>query len=84
MKTVVIDGIEIPVADKLYTAIYNAGYNDRNEKAYDDMMTAVGIFITQAGEMAEKNWCTSQVDMLHRLFGAVLSGKEYAEWEPEK
>lgn len=84
MKTVIIDGIEIPIADKLYDEIYSKGFKDSQEKYYDEMMSAVGLFIVQCGEMAEKNWCTSQVDMLHRLFGAVLSGKEYAEWEPEK
>lgn len=50
---------------------------------YDDMASAVALFIAQCGEMAEKNWCPSQVDMLKRLFGAVLSGVEYANYEPE-
>lgn len=47
------------------------------------MASAVALFIAQCGEMAEKNWCPPQVDMLKRLFGAVLSGVEYADYEPE-
>jgi len=50
---------------------------------YDDMASAVGLFIAQCGEMAEKNWCPSQVEMLKRLFGAVLKGCEYADYERE-
>lgn len=50
------------------------------QERYDDMASAVGLFIAQCGEMAEKNWCPAQVDMLERLFGAVLKGVEYSEW----
>lgn len=45
---------------------------------------AVAMFIRECGEMAEKNWCPSQVDMLERLFGAVLHDCEYADWTPEE
>lgn len=46
----------------------------QNEKiSKEDAMNigakAVGLFIVQCGEMAEKNWLPSQVDMLERLFG---------------
>lgn len=44
----------------------------------------LGTFIVQCGTMAEENWCPSQVDMLERLFGAVLKGVPYAEWEPDE
>jgi len=49
----------------------------------DAMSVAVGTFIEQCGKMAEENWCPAQVDMLERLFGAVLHGVKYDEWERE-
>ena len=48
----------------------------------DKMSGLVGEFINQCAAMAEENWCPSQVDMLERLFGAVLRGCKYDEWEP--
>ena len=39
---------------------------------------AVNLFIKQCGEMAEANWCPSQVEMLQRLFNAVLNNEPYA------
>ena len=55
---------------------------DVEQQNFDDMASAVGLFVAQCGEMAEKNWCNSQVVMLHRLFGAVLSGVEYKDYIP--
>jgi len=52
-----------------------------SETVYDDMASAVVLFIAQCGEMAEQNWCPAQVEMLQRLFGAVLKGCEYADYE---
>ena len=49
------------------------------EKAVD----VVYYFVNQCKEMAEVNWCASQVFDLVRLFGAVLSGTDYAE-QPEE
>lgn len=46
------------------------------------MSGLVGEFINQCGAMAEENWLPSQVEMLERLFGAVLNGCKYDEWEP--
>jgi len=43
---------------------------------------AVSFFINQCCEMAEANWCPSQVEMLKRLFNAVLKNEPYAE-QPE-
>ena len=48
-------------------------------RIYEDL---VGEFINQCGAMAEENWLLSQVEMLERLFGAVLHGCKYDEWEP--
>ena len=48
----------------------------------DKMSGLVGEFINQCGAMAEENWLPSQVEMLERLFGAVLNGCKYDEWEP--
>lgn len=53
------------------------------EQRFDDMASAVGLFIAQCGEMAEQNWMPSQVAMLKRLFGAVIKGCEYADFEEE-
>ena len=55
---------------------------DVEQQNFDDMASAVGLFVAQCGEMAEKNWCNSQVVMLQRLFGAVLSGVEYEDYIP--
>lgn len=44
---------------------------------------AVEEFINQCGEMAEANWCSGQVEMLIKLFNAVLKGEPYAP-EPEE
>ena len=38
----------------------------------------VQLFIEECGTMAEKNWCPAQVEMLHRLFLAVILGEEYS------
>ena len=46
----------------------------------DKMSGLVGEFINQCGAMAEENWLLSQVEMLERLFGAVLHGCKYDEW----
>lgn len=52
-----------------------------SDKEHKAAVEAVGKFIAQCGEMAEANWCPSQVDMLERLFGAVLHGVPYPEWK---
>jgi len=44
---------------------------------------AVSLFIKQCGEMAEANWCPSQVQMIQRLFNAVLNQKPYDKTEEE-
>lgn len=54
--------------------------DDEFDKKAGDLLAS---FIGQCGGMAEENWCPSQVDMLKRLFGAVLEGVSYAEWEPD-
>lgn len=61
----------------------NAADNFNEEEVMKIANVAVGMFISQCGEMAEQNWCTSQVEMLERLFGAVLHGCKYDEWERE-
>lgn len=50
---------------------------------YDDMASAVALFISECCEMAEKNWCPAHIEMLKRLFGAVLTGVEYADYEED-
>lgn len=51
---------------------------------YSEFATnAIGEFINQCGEMAEANWCSSQTEMLQRLFNAVLRGEPYAP-KPEE
>lgn len=54
------------------------------ENFQDATSMLLGKFICQIGEMAEKNWCSSQVEMLERLIGAVLEGVEYADWEKKE
>ena len=59
---------------------------ERDQEVYPEEEIAFNLlskFIGQCGEMAEKNWCPAQVEMLTRLFGAVLKGVEYADWEPD-
>ena len=53
------------------------------EMASEHAVDAVQEFIRQCGEMAEANWCPSQVEMLERLFKKVLAGEPYAP-EPEE
>lgn len=54
------------------------------EKEIEELIVAyLAKFVQQCGEMAEKNWLPSQVEMLERLFGAVLEGCEYDEWEAD-
>lgn len=54
------------------------------EKEIEKLIAAyLEEFVKDCGEMAEKNWLPSQVEMLERLFGAVLEGCEYDEWEAE-
>ena len=53
------------------------------EESYKKADSTLLSFICDCGNMAEENWCPSQVDMLERLFGAVLKGVPYAEWEPD-
>lgn len=45
---------------------------------------ALALFISQCGMMAEENWCKTQVEMLHRLFSAVLIGEEYSSEKLDK
>lgn len=47
--------------------------------AIEKAVNVVYYFVNQCKEMAEANWCASQVMDLGRLFAAVLSGKPYAE-----
>lgn len=42
------------------------------------------FFVEECKKMAEENWCPAQVDMLKRLFGAVIEGVAYDEWRPEE
>lgn len=49
----------------------------------EQSVDAVSEFIKQCGEVAEANWCPAHVDMLERLFNAVLKGEQYAP-EPEE
>lgn len=49
------------------------------EKAVD----VVYYFVNQCKEMAEANWCPEQVEMLIKLFNAVLKREPYAP-EPEE
>ena len=69
------------IQSEVYHHGYDRGYKQGRADAIDDMASAVGLFIAQCGEMAEANWCPSQVEMLKRLFGAVLEGCEYANYE---
>lgn len=39
--------------------------------------TAITLFTNDCKEIAEKNWSKSQVEMLDRLFMAVVHGCEY-------
>jgi hypothetical protein len=48
----------------------------------EESVGAISLFINQCCEMAEANWCPSQVEMLKRLFNAVLKNEPYAE-QPE-
>lgn len=50
---------------------------------YERMGDAVMLFIAQCGMMADKNWTQSQSQQLKWLMGAVLTGKEYAEYALE-
>ena len=54
------------------------------EEEVELALAVLSNFIEQCGEMAEKNWCPEQVEMLTRLFGAVIKGVEYADWDPEE
>lgn len=58
--------------------------NCDNCETYDDMASAVALFIAQCGEMADENWLPSQIEMLKRLFGAVLTGVKYEDYEMEE
>ena len=40
-------------------------------------------FVNNCANMAANNWCPAHVEMLERLFYAVLTGKPYAE-QPEE
>ena len=53
---------------------------DQDELAFN----MLSRFIGECAEMAEKNWTEPQIHMLERLFGAVLSGVEYADWKKEE
>lgn len=55
-----------------------------DNELYKNAEALLATFIVQCGTMAEENWCPSQVDMLERLFGAVLKGVPYDEWEPDE
>lgn len=77
-------------ASNTQSAAINTVINDNTEAepAEDDELNRdsgdlLATFIVQCGKMAEENWCPSQIDMLERLFGAVLHGVPYAEWEPD-
>lgn len=48
----------------------------------DTAIDVVSFFIKECEDMAEANWCPSQVQMLQRLFNAVLKNEPYAE-QPE-
>lgn len=48
----------------------------------DTAIDVVSFFIEECEDMAEANWCPSQVQMLQRLFNAVLNNEPYAE-QPE-
>lgn len=60
------------------------------KKEFEDRLkgfstNAVFKFTCDCADMAEANWCPSQVENLERLFNAVLKGEPYAEpFEEEK
>ena len=56
----------------------------KDDELYEKAGGLLASFIGQCVSMAEENWCPSQVDMLERLFGAVLKGVPYDEWEPDE
>lgn len=41
-------------------------------------------FVNNCAAMAADNWCPAQVEMLERLFDAVLTGKPYAPGPEEE
>lgn len=45
---------------------------------------AVGMFVAQCFEVAEKNWTPNQKDQLGWLFGSVLDGIDYADYAEQK
>ena len=74
-------------ANHVYREGYDQGVKDtmdfKEDYMHERMGDAVGQFIIECGEMAEENWCDSQIEMLRRLFGAVLEGTDYDKWEPK-
>lgn len=69
--------------EKLLEEVYRMGQKDVAENLSEFIASSIGVFIDQCGKMAEENWCPSQVDMLKRLFGAVLKGYKYADYEED-
>lgn len=62
----------------------NLLYNQETPKPEAESVITLHKFIFQCGEMAKENWPPYQIDMLQRLFGAVIKGCKYDEWELDK
>lgn len=60
-----------------YAQGYKQGINEADERAVNTVLR----FIAECEDVAEKNWCPAQIDMLERLFGAVIQGVAYSQWE---
>lgn len=63
--------------DECHSSCYDDGYKKGYDEGYDNCLVR---FVGDCGLMAEENWTATQVQQLKWLFGAVLSGENYAEF----